>query len=95
MKPTYLIIYNTKEWKLKFIEKRLLTYNLLKNTEEKFTFEHFDVLFKKQKDAMNTKGIRVFGIIIEDGCKITKEEINIFLVPLIHNPFIGGVHVMR
>lgn len=93
-KPKYLILYKDDEWKLNFIKKRLLNFtnNVISNKNE-MKMEYFDVLFRKSYTDLN--GNRLFGIIIQDGVEIDEHEINRTLKPLIYNPFIGAIHVMK
>lgn len=97
-KPKYLILYKNKNWKLEFFRKRLFRYadELLRNNEDTYMFENFEVFFMKypvNEDYL--RGFKLFGIIIEENEQISKEFINKTLLPLIDNPFIGGIHVMK
>lgn len=77
-----------------FIKKRLIQYTdkIIKSTDTEIEFEDFKVIFTKEIEQHE---LRLFGIIIQEEVEPTQEEVDTILYPLIDNPFIGAIHIMK
>jgi hypothetical protein len=67
------------------------------DTNYSYKFNYFDVLFIYADNGVFEidRNKNMFGIIIENTIKISDQDIEKKLIPLVSNPFIGAVHRIK